>query len=77
MKQLWLRNWICSVILSSPLQFQLCSFLLSEDSDGITGKFISALWDSWEEKAFQNKLRQDKDFATLRRIDEKFFKKIE
>jgi NAD(P)-dependent dehydrogenase (short-subunit alcohol dehydrogenase family) len=56
---------------------ELCSFLLSEDSDGITGKFISAPWDSWEEKAFQNKLRQDKDFATLRRIDEKFFKKVE
>ena len=31
----------------------LCSFLLSEDSDGITGKFISAPWDAWEEKSFQ------------------------
>tara|TARA_Y100000389_G_scaffold23499_1_gene20147 strand:+ start:2897 stop:3754 length:858 start_codon:yes stop_codon:yes gene_type:complete len=54
---------------------ELCSFLLSEDSDGITGKFISAPWDEWEEKTFQDKLRHDKDFATLRRIDEKYFKK--
>ncbi len=54
----------------------LCSFLLSEDSDGITGKFISAPWDSWEEKTFQEKLRRESDFATLRRIDEKYFKKI-
>jgi NADP-dependent 3-hydroxy acid dehydrogenase YdfG len=56
---------------------ELCSFLLSEASDGISGKFISAPWDAWEEKTFQDKLRQDKDFATLRRIDEKYFKKVE
>ena len=54
----------------------LTVFLLSEESDGITGKFISAPWDAWENPEFQNKLRIDKDFATLRRIDEKtFFKK--
>jgi NAD(P)-dependent dehydrogenase (short-subunit alcohol dehydrogenase family) len=54
----------------------LTAFLLSEGSDGITGKFISAPWDTWQDKDFQNILRTDKDFATLRRIDNKtFFKK--
>jgi NAD(P)-dependent dehydrogenase (short-subunit alcohol dehydrogenase family) len=55
----------------------LAAFLLSPASDGITGKFISAPWDPWQESDFQEKLRSDKDFATLRRIDDKnFFKKI-
>ena len=54
----------------------LTSFLLSDDSNGITGKFISAPWDSWQDEDFQKLLREDKDFATLRRIDNKtFFKK--
>ena len=54
----------------------LTVYLLSEASDGITGKFIAAPWDAWEDEAFQEKLRSDKDFATLRRIDDKsFFKK--
>ena len=55
----------------------LTAFLLSEKSDSITGKFISAPWDPWQDEVFQNQLRQDKDLATLRRIDNKtFFKKI-
>lgn len=55
----------------------LTVFLLSERSDGITGKFISAPWDPWQTDEFQNTLRSDKDFATLRRIDNKtFLKKI-
>jgi NAD(P)-dependent dehydrogenase (short-subunit alcohol dehydrogenase family) len=54
----------------------LTVYLLSEASDGVTGKFISAPWDAWEEEAFRERLRIDKDFATLRRIDDKtFFKK--
>ena len=53
----------------------LTTFLLSEQSDGITGKFISAPWDKWEEKEFQEQLRSEKDFATLRRIDNKTFYK--
>ena len=55
----------------------LTTFLLSEDSDGITGKFISAPWDPWQDEAFQKKLREDNDFATLRRIDEKYYKKLD
>lgn len=54
---------------------RLTVFLLSSLSDGITGKFISAPWDPWPEKDFQERLRRDKDLATLRRIDEKTFLK--
>ena len=54
----------------------LAAFLLSGNSDGITGKFISAPWDPWQEQSFQSLLRSDSDFATLRRIDNKtYFKK--
>ena len=53
----------------------LTSFLLSSKSDGITGKFISAPWDLWEAEEFRNLLKCDKDFATLRRIDNKNFYK--
>ncbi len=51
----------------------LTAFLLSSDSDNITGKFLSAPWDPWQEKSFQDQLRNDKDLATLRRIDNKYF----
>lgn len=55
---------------------ELTVFLLSAESNGITGKFISAPWDSWRDSAFIEKLKSDKDFATLRRIDDKtFFKR--
>ena len=56
---------------------ELTIFLLSEDADGITGKFLSAPWDPWQEKTFQKKLREDNDLATLRRIDDKYFKKTD
>ena len=51
----------------------LTVYLLSDASDGITGKFIAAPWDAWEEEAFRDRLKCDKDFATLRRIDGKTF----
>jgi len=54
---------------------ELVCFLASDDSYGITGKVISAPWDHWKDKEFQEKLKKDKDFATLRRIDEKIFYK--
>jgi 3-oxoacyl-[acyl-carrier protein] reductase len=54
----------------------LTCFLLSGESDGISGKFISAPWDPWQTLEFQKLLRNNKDVATLRRIDNKsFFKK--
>ncbi len=59
--------------ISAELLYYLCS----DSSDGITGKLISAIWDPWQDDAFLTKLKSDKDFATLRRIDDKtFFKKI-
>lgn len=56
---------------------RLTVFLLSDKSAGISGKFISALWDSWEKEEFIERLRTDSDFATLRRIDNKMFYKKE
>ncbi len=53
----------------------LICFLLSNDSDGITGKLISAPWDPWQQKEFQELLKSDKDISTLRRIDNKYFYK--
>ena len=58
---------------SPKVAAQLTTFLLSEESDGITGKFISAPWDPWENESFQNRLRNEKDLASLRRIDDKYF----
>jgi NAD(P)-dependent dehydrogenase (short-subunit alcohol dehydrogenase family) len=54
---------------------ELALFLASEESNGITGKLISAVWDPWQEESFVALLKQDKDFATLRRIDNKTFYK--
>jgi short-subunit dehydrogenase len=55
----------------------LVHFLLSESSNGITGKLISAPWDDWSSKTFQDKLKNENDFCTLRRIDDNFFRKNE
>ena len=56
---------------------ELAVFLLSSDSDGITGKYISAPWDPWQDRDFQTRLRADRDFGALRRIDDQqFFKKV-
>ena len=51
---------------------QLCRFLLSGKSNGITGKLIAAQWDNIEEYDLGS-LRNDKNLFTLRRIDKKFF----
>src|SRR3989339_72008 len=63
--------------IPAPIPASLTVFFLSAESNGITGKFISAQWDPWREKTFQDRLRADKDFDTIRRIDDKtFFKKV-
>ena len=55
---------------------ELITFLCSDLSDGISGKLISAPWDDWKNREFQNMLKSNNDFGTLRRIDNKtFFKK--
>ncbi len=53
----------------SPLNrgADLCVYLASAASDGITGKLISAVWDPWENlQDFQQQLQSD--IYTLRRI---------
>jgi short-subunit dehydrogenase len=59
--------------VSHSYSCDLVSFLLSGHSDGITGKFISANWDKWNDKEYLKEIRQNNNFATLRRIDKKFF----
>jgi hypothetical protein len=46
----------------------LCTLLASSETDGITGKLISAVWDPWETlDAHRNEL-QHTDVYTLRRV---------
>ena len=46
---------------------ELCVYLASDESNGITGKLISAVWDDW--KNLHNHLPElDSDVYTLRRI---------
>jgi len=54
--------------------FELCNFLLSKDSDNISGKLIAAQWDNFEH--YKSILKSDKNLFSLRRIDEKFFTEI-
>ena len=46
----------------------LCVFLASAASEGITGKLISAVWDSWEQLPEHLDDLRDSDIYTLRRI---------
>jgi NAD(P)-dependent dehydrogenase (short-subunit alcohol dehydrogenase family) len=53
-----------------PLEIgaQLCVFLASSESDGITGRLISAKWDPWSSLARHRQELIDGDIYTLRRI---------
>ena len=46
----------------------LCDFLMSEKSDGISGKLISATWDNWEDWPKHLESLKSSDLYTLRRI---------
>jgi NAD(P)-dependent dehydrogenase (short-subunit alcohol dehydrogenase family) len=46
----------------------LIDFLSSDESNGITGKLISALWDNWIDFKKHNKILKKSDVGTLRRI---------
>jgi 3-oxoacyl-[acyl-carrier protein] reductase len=52
---------------------ELTAFLLGDAAAGITGRAISAQWDPWRDPAYQQRLREEPDLATLRRIDDHFF----
>jgi len=47
---------------------QLAVFLASAESDGITGKLISAVWDPWQQLTAYRDDLQKTDIYTLRRI---------
>lgn len=47
---------------------ELCKFLTSSESKGITGKLISAEWDNWEKWPMHLNKLQNSDLYTLRRI---------
>jgi NAD(P)-dependent dehydrogenase (short-subunit alcohol dehydrogenase family) len=47
---------------------ELCVFLASAASDGITGKLLSAVWDPWERLPDHLDDLRDSDLYTLRRI---------
>jgi len=47
---------------------ELCSFLASKASDGITGRLISAVWDPWPDLPARLDELRGSDIYTLRRI---------
>lgn len=67
------RQKIATGAVPAEKAAELTVFLLSRAADGITGKYVSAPWDAWQSPAFQERLRSDKDFGTLRRIDDQLF----
>jgi NAD(P)-dependent dehydrogenase (short-subunit alcohol dehydrogenase family) len=53
---------------------QLVAFLLGDESEGITGRLISAVWDDWRSEAVRAELRDSESFGRLRRIDGQQFR---
>ena len=53
---------------------ELVALLLANPS--FTGKLISAQWDPWREPAFHERLANEPDLATVRRIDGMFFEAV-
>lgn len=54
----------------TPLEkgVSLCVYLASLESNGITGKLISAVWDKWEDFSRHKEDLRNSDIYTLRRI---------
>ena len=57
--------------VSPELGANLCVFLASDESNGITGKLISAVWDPWNDLTNYKQDLIQSDIYTLRRITEK------
>jgi NAD(P)-dependent dehydrogenase (short-subunit alcohol dehydrogenase family) len=51
----------------------LAIFLMDSGKERFTGKFVSAVWDDWRNDDFRERLRNEPNFATNRRIDDFFF----
>lgn len=47
---------------------ELCVFLASKESDGVTGRLISAVWDPWRKFPAMSEQLKKSDIYTLRRI---------
>ena len=62
------QNWKQNGATSMELGTNLAVYLSTADSNGVTGKLISAQWDDW--KNFGNHLNdlQNSDIYTIRRI---------
>jgi NAD(P)-dependent dehydrogenase (short-subunit alcohol dehydrogenase family) len=53
---------------------ELVSLLLEGDREApFTGKLVSAQWDDWRDPSFRRRLADERDLATLRRIDDRMF----
>jgi 3-oxoacyl-[acyl-carrier protein] reductase len=52
---------------------ELVAFLIGLESEGITGRLISAVWDDWRDEATRTVLREHPSFGRLRRIDNQQF----
>ena len=61
------KKWADEGAVDPKLGAALCVFLASTESDGITGKLISAQWDPWKDPAKFRALANG-DVYTLRRI---------
>jgi 3-oxoacyl-[acyl-carrier protein] reductase len=61
------KKWADEGAVDPKLGAALCVYLASVESDGITGKLISAQWDPWKDlQKFRTELKSD--IYTLRRI---------
>lgn len=54
--------------ICDPRALRLCNFLASSESDGISGRLISAIWDKWECLSLHTEELKASDAFTLRRI---------
>jgi NAD(P)-dependent dehydrogenase (short-subunit alcohol dehydrogenase family) len=51
----------------------VCTLLENDGESPFSGKLISAQWDPWRDAAFRQRLADEPDLATLRRIDQVLF----
>lgn len=47
---------------------ELVVWLLSDESNGVTGRLIAAQWDDWQGQHFKDWIKKDSNLYTLRRI---------
>jgi NAD(P)-dependent dehydrogenase (short-subunit alcohol dehydrogenase family) len=63
-----LEEQVSSGGLSTQPGADLCVFLASQESEGISGKLISAVWDPWRSLSSHIEDLKSSDIYTLRRI---------